>query len=43
MADIYIFDSPLAALDAKVARRVFNNAIGVCNQNILYKEFLRLA
>jgi ATP-binding cassette subfamily C (CFTR/MRP) protein 4 len=27
MADIYVFDDPLSAVDAKVARNIFNNAI----------------
>jgi ATP-binding cassette subfamily C (CFTR/MRP) protein 4 len=27
MADLYIFDDPLSAVDAKVARNIFNNAI----------------
>lgn len=27
MADIYILDDPLSAVDAKVARNIFSNAI----------------
>jgi ATP-binding cassette subfamily C (CFTR/MRP) protein 4 len=27
MADIYVFDDPLSAVDAKVARNIFNNAM----------------
>lgn len=27
MADLYIFDDPLSAVDAKVARSIFDNAI----------------
>ena len=26
-ADIYIFDDPISAVDSKVARRIFDNAI----------------
>ena len=27
MADVYLFDDPLSAVDAKVARDIFSNAI----------------